>query len=238
MFLCLLLIFSVVFITAILPVFSKNPVVVKIDSFNVRKDELLFFIQKKRAETASYFNRQYNLEFGKDFWKTKVDGTTPLEYAKNSAANELARIKVIQSLAVKYGLTDDVSFESIAEDFGATGGIIKDETNGEVFTQEFNRFYDYYISNLEIAVKYKVIENEVEFTEDDLLALYKETKQNYVYPSIEGEEESKELKPFEEVKDTVLNLYCNRAFERIVSETANGYRVKPRLLFWLTIDLN
>ncbi len=228
-------ILTIVALTVFIPPFTANPVVVKVGSFSVRKDEFLFFMQKRRAETASYFQRQYGLEFGKDFWETKIDGTTPLEYIKTETANEIARIKAIQALALKYKIADDVSFKSILAEFNATGGRLMEE--GEIFSMQFYRFYDYYISNLEIAVKNKVIENEVRYSESDLLSLYEETKQNYVYPKIEGEGETDELKSFEEVRGTVLNLYSDRAFAGILSETANGYRIRPMFLSWDTIKM-
>ncbi|MBO7748125.1 peptidyl-prolyl cis-trans isomerase [Paenibacillus sp. MWE-103] len=81
-----------------------------VDGAPIAAAELAQAMAAQKAKTAAYYRTTYGAEDGPGFWTTPLGGETPLAKLKRDALAETVRLKAQQLLAVREGLTDDVSY--------------------------------------------------------------------------------------------------------------------------------
>ena len=50
-----------------------------VDGYGVTEDEFLLFLRDQKATTTNYYWTNYKMETNDTFWRTEVEGQTPLE---------------------------------------------------------------------------------------------------------------------------------------------------------------
>ncbi len=147
----------------------------------------------------------------KAFWSEKIDGKTPMDTIKELTDSDVIRDKGIQILALKYGLTDDISYEGFLEDFEEENKLRKKKQDqGEVIygpvRLSIEQYYSYRQGQWEQAVKELVEKQEITVSEQDLKDYYEmiapiEGRKNFRLKALayqwEGEEESLEQRAAE-----------------------------------------
>lgn len=56
-----------------------------VDGYGVTEEEFLMFLRDQKAITTNYYWTNYKMETNDEFWRTEVEGQTPLDYAKDRA---------------------------------------------------------------------------------------------------------------------------------------------------------
>ncbi len=124
--------------------------VVTINGERIGSEELLFFISKHRSEAVIHFRGK--LEFGEGFWDAEVDGITPKQYIAEQAVNELRRIKSIQLMAQKAGISKKQSFKNLQKSFAEENKTRSQGSNYGMNKFDFEQYYDYYVSKLSLEL--------------------------------------------------------------------------------------
>ncbi|WP_438348745.1 hypothetical protein ACP8HI_24660 [Paenibacillus sp. FA6] len=91
---------------------SSDEVVFAIDTYEVTDSEFNAFLQNKKALTASYFKRTYDIDYSEDFWTSSFNGENPLEYAKQQVMDDLLKVKIEQIMMKENGVVSDISYKS------------------------------------------------------------------------------------------------------------------------------
>ena len=188
--------------------------VLEINSSPVYEEELLFYMEESRAEVVAHFQREYGLTFGEGFWQTEVDGTTPEEYLRALAVENLTLAKVVQLQAQQRGIIDDVSYDPWKAEFDAGGG--SQQPYG-ISSFDFRQFYDYRQSQIALALEKAMTGVDFLATEADLRAFYDENKEYY---RDSEDDEPVRYQSYETVKDAVISQYYHRCYIETVKEWA------------------
>ena len=91
---------------------NAQNVIVTIDDQEIKWEEYLFHLKTKIAFTYNHFYLNYNLENSKKFWKTKIEGISPLDYIKTKTDHQLIETKAILKLAQENNIYKDYNFEN------------------------------------------------------------------------------------------------------------------------------
>lgn len=194
--------------------------VLAVNGSPVSEEELLFYMEESRAETVAYFQQKYGLTFGEKFWQTEVDGTTPEEYLRTLAVENLTLAKVVQLQAQQRAIIEDVSYDSWKAEFDADNG--SQQVYG-ISSFDFRQFYDYRQSQIALALEKAMTGVDFLATEADLRAFYDENKVYYL-DSEDGE--PVRYQSYEAVKDAVASQYYHRCYIETVKEWAANAEVE------------
>lgn len=156
----------------------QNPAeaVLRINGVAISSGELLFYMERSRAETVSYFQRTYGLEFGENFWQTEVGGSTPADALRERAVEALIPAKVIQIQAQRRALVHEISFDNWVMEFEVGD---KEPSAYGIANFDFRQYYDYRQSKISLELEKALIGTEFGASEDDIRAFYEKEKESY-----------------------------------------------------------
>lgn len=93
---------------------KPSAVIMKIENYSITQDHLALYENEFRAEVASYFYREYQLNPNKeDFWGTAAGGEKPAEVLKQKAMNRLVHDTVERIAAAQQGISADITLKDI-----------------------------------------------------------------------------------------------------------------------------
>jgi len=161
------------------PTLNDDTVVATVNGFPITLREYIQSVSTVRGATLRDMIVQGADQADPSFWDTPVNGVTPLEAIKENALNEAVRRKVIQIMALDYGLTDDITYNRFLSDMA--DAIAEREADlaagrpvfGSVHERESEHFA-LAIANLEGDVRIHTA-HMVRFTEEALYQAYQET---------------------------------------------------------------
>lgn len=140
---------------------DKNDDVGSVNGFNITQDEIDYFTKRLRSNVISKYVNDYGIEYSDDFWNRDVSGTTPEIYLFDSAFDECVRAKIQLIKCKEYGIYDDIDYSALkakAEQFNKDNEGKK--TVG-ITSIDMDVFYTYYVETGALALKNKLIENNV-----------------------------------------------------------------------------
>lgn len=154
-----------------------------VDGYGVTEEEFLMFLRDQKAATANYYWTNYEMQPNGEFWKTEVDGQTPLEYAKERALSSVIEAKAEFILADERGILEYQDYDGMIEDMEAENTKRAEQiANGETVygNTEYTPFtyYQYMNGNARAELEKNQIEI-TEPTEEKLKQVYEENKETF-----------------------------------------------------------
>lgn len=103
-----------IFTAAVWLIKKPSSAVMKIDKYAITQDHLALYENDFRAEVASYFYREYQLDpNAAGFWTTEAGGETPEAILRQKALERLYRDTVERIEASGYGIPADITLAKI-----------------------------------------------------------------------------------------------------------------------------
>lgn len=154
-----------------------------IDGYGVTEEEFLMFLRDQKAVTANYYWTNYEMQPDKEFWRTEIDGQTPLEYAKERALAAVTEAKVEFALAAEKDILEYKDYDELLADMEEENSVRaeKQEKGEAVYgITEYTPFtyYQYLNGNARAEVEKKMID-EVDPTEEELKKVYEDNKETF-----------------------------------------------------------
>ena len=100
-----------------------------------------------KTDVIEYFEQNYSVTAGNDFWDTEFDGVTPAEYLRTEALAAAARCRLELELGVKYGFIEDASYDAFIDEMKAGGNVTLKSEYSE------STYHMYRMSNLRIDLQ-------------------------------------------------------------------------------------
>ena len=172
---------------------NAQDVIVTIDDQEIKWEEYLFYLKTKIAFTHNHFYLNYNLENSKKFWKTKIEGISPLDYIKTKTDHQLIVTKAILKLAQENNIYKDYNFENFKilwKDYN--NSRIEKNKKGDVIygaiSSDMMSYHNYLINNIKLRLKEKLGKTQFKIDEKLLKEYYDKIKQKRFsfHESLEG----------------------------------------------------
>ncbi|MEE1025145.1 MAG: hypothetical protein U0L48_08805 [Acutalibacteraceae bacterium] len=166
---------------------SVDTVVADVDGMKIYAGEVKLHMNEIKTDVIEYFEQNYSVTAGNDFWDTEFDGVTPAEYLRNEALSASVRCRLELELGVEYGIVKDASYDAFVDEMKEVNSVNQSKIdNGEpIYGQsEYSEstYHMYRMSNLRIELQ-EVMGQEGEPLYGDEAALkafyYANRDQNY-----------------------------------------------------------
>ena len=136
-------------------------------------------------ENSSQISMQYTTDQvnQEDFWETEIDGVTPYSRLAELVEDQLKENYAVRDLAVEMDLTEDYTFSDLLDTMEQENEDRADTSSSEISyglsSYDASSYYGYWYSNLETQVVNKLIQSEVQVSEDDCREYYDENPEEY-----------------------------------------------------------
>lgn len=195
-----------------------------VDGYGVTEEEFLMFLRDQKAITTNYYWTNYKMETNDEFWRTEVEGQTPLDYAKDRALAQVKEAKIEFILASEEDILEYKDYDEMMKDMEKENkDRAEKKDNGETFygVEEYSPFtYYQYLSG---GARAELENRQIEKTsppKEELEALYEEYKESFSLGEIykytvhyaDGttetvEQNTREIGKGEEVKEDLIYNY-------------------------------
>ncbi|WP_162259684.1 peptidylprolyl isomerase [Paenibacillus sp. Soil766] len=160
---------------------SSRAPVAKVNGSVITSQEFESELEEQRATVIDYFYRLNGAEYGKNFWKTDVNGDNPEDTAKMWALKEIIRFKIELELAQQHGLIQGTSYDDLLQEMDKENkrriaAVNARETIYGPVQLDESTFMNYYLSKLRTQLKEKLSEVELRVTEAELKQHYELVK--------------------------------------------------------------
>jgi len=157
--------------------------VMKVNGEPVTYGEFKHYIEANRSLVYTYFRNKYGAEDNEAFWTTAYGEEIPLKEISKLAIRDSVRRKVIQIMAKKNGLVEDISYTGLLRDLNSRNKERQEKVkNNEVIygpvTLDEQRFLDEELNNLERDLKDK-LKGSFYFSSEDYKNYYENNKQQF-----------------------------------------------------------
>jgi hypothetical protein len=161
-----------------------SDVILYVNEEPVTRQEFQLYMDKEKGAVTNYFSVTYQAEDQPDYWTSDFGGERPIELLKSRAADEAAKGKLLQSIALSKGLVQHISYEQFLQDFADNNSERKQDTsqNKAVFglgQYEQSQFYFYTLSNLRLELEELMGKGELQVTDAEIERVYQEHAQDY-----------------------------------------------------------
>ncbi len=195
-----------------------------VDGYGVTEEEFLMFLRDQKAVTTNYYWTNYKMETNDAFWRTEVDGQTPLDYAKDRALDQVTEAKAEFILASEKEILEYKDYDEMMKDMERENKErAKKKDSGETFygVEEYSPFtyYQYLSGGARSELENRQIE-KTNPSKEELEALYEEYKESFSLGEIykytvhyaDGttetvEQNTREIGKGEEVKEDLIYNY-------------------------------
>lgn len=144
-----------------------------INGEQITEKEFTLFMDKQKSSVTTYFKIKYNADSQKGYWTKSFNGEVPVENLKTRAYTPCIESKVIQILAKKHKLIEDISFNTIVQccnDYNQ--GQKKRNIVSGLGQYTIDNYYDYYSSNLKLQLEDKLGESILKVSDADINEYY------------------------------------------------------------------
>lgn len=195
-----------------------------VNGYGVTEEEFLMFLRDQKAVTTNYYWTNYKMETDDAFWRTEVDGQTPLEYAKDRALTQVTEAKVEFILASEKDILEYKDYDEMMKDMEKENKErAEKKDSGETFygVEEYSPFtyYQYLSGGARAELENRQIE-KTNPSKEELETLYEEYKETFSLGAIykytvhyaDGttetvEQNTREIGKGEEVKEDLIYNY-------------------------------
>ncbi|WNS43145.1 peptidylprolyl isomerase [Paenibacillus sp. MMS20-IR301] len=161
-----------------------SDVILYVNEAPVTRQEFQLYMDKEKGAVTNYFSVTYQAEDQPDYWSSEFGGERPIDLLKSRAAEEAAKGKLLQSIALRKGLVQDISYEQFLQDW-VDGNKEREQEisrNEAVFglgQYEQSQFYFYTLSNLRLELEELLGKEELQVSEEEVQAVYQAHAQDY-----------------------------------------------------------
>lgn len=167
---------------------GRYQTVARISGLDICRQELEDQMRRDRATIINEFQSAYGADTGNEkFWQTEYDGRTPMDALRDTAMQHVRLYKMQQQLAIDYGILQDASgasYEAFEQALELENQNRAEQIQaGEAVygAAEFttDTYYDYRLSNLQIALREKLSASGQPLDADEatLRSFYEQKKQ-------------------------------------------------------------
>ena len=164
---------------------GRYQTVARIGALDICRQELEDQMRRDRAAIISAFQTDYGADPGDEaFWQTEYDGRTPMDALRDTAMQHVRLYKIQQQLAMDHGILQDASYEAFEQALKQENQNRAEQIRaGEAVygAAEFttDTYYDYRLSNLQIALREKLSASGQPLDADEatLRAFYEQKKE-------------------------------------------------------------
>ena len=160
-------------------VFGGHVEVMRVNGQPVTRDEFRFYMEKERSGVSSYFYQTYGVSADEEFWTKTYGGERPADVLREKAREACIYDKTLQALALKYGVTKDISFSGFQRQLEKVNREREESSKrGETlygvvrFTEM--QYYMNVTSTLKTELQDKLENVEVKVQDSEVKALYDE----------------------------------------------------------------
>lgn len=152
-----------------------------IDDTPVDQREFSLVLNQVKAQVASYFKTTYDADATPAFWDTSYQGEVPLEKAKQTALEQIRRVKTVQRLAQQNGLLDDPSYAAFLDNWAKENRRREEavKRNEVIYgPRQYDEwgYYTYLNTNMELKLKQLLYEREEPLPEQTVRDAYEAWK--------------------------------------------------------------
>ncbi len=156
---------------------SMDTTIFTVNGEKVTKEEFLAISSGLRGSVYSDFVLKYGEAEDGDFWTTNFDGQIPREVLKKQTLEKIKKIKIEQILFKKYGLVDDISYQSFQKELQSENkrrktAVAKNEPIYGPIQYNEKAYYDYLQEDREEKLKKKLISSDLSSTEEEIGKYY------------------------------------------------------------------
>ncbi len=228
-----LLLSSLVFF-AIKTSVKDSDIVATVNGYEICAEELKLQMEAQKGYVIEDFGENKTID--DKFWKTKIDGKTPLEELKQRALDYFVKYKVEQQIAVENGVIkkEDTSFASLMNAMKAENALREQKVKaGEVIygvkEYTYNSYLTYTYSNMQIDTREKLGEKgNALYADDKELKAWYESVKDVRYPKFD-------TMKFDYYKIAFSDDYPPEEAEKVVIE-ARKEIVKNGVHTWCDVD--
>ena len=185
-----LLLSSLVFF-AIKTSVKDSDIVATVNGYEICAEELKLQMEAQKGYVIEDFGENKTID--DKFWKTKIDGKTPLEELKQRALDYFVKYKVEQQIAVENGVIkkEDTSFASLMDAMKTENALREQKVKaGEVIygvkEYTYNSYLTYTYSNMQIDTREKLGEKgNALYADDKELKAWYESVKDVRYPKFD-----------------------------------------------------
>lgn len=154
---------------------SEENVVAYIDDYKITEEEYTMLAKASYNQVYMQFtSEQINDE---DFWEKDMEGIKPYEILEDIILEKLKENYALKTLAKELKIEDYDTYEELVKSMETSNE--SDQKYG-LESYDINSYYTYYYSNLETKVREKLINDEIQITEEECLEYYKENANMYL----------------------------------------------------------
>jgi hypothetical protein len=138
---------------------------------------------KTKSEVITYFRQTYKSDIDTGFWERAYSGEIPNEILKQKAMDKMKKLKIEQKLAKDKGFIEDISYDAFLDAWSHENRTRQKsiESGKVVYGNSHFDEWDYYTyrqSNLVLALKKKLAEDELKPNDEKIEAYYARNKDN------------------------------------------------------------
>ncbi|WP_019912451.1 peptidyl-prolyl cis-trans isomerase [Paenibacillus sp. HW567] len=163
---------------------GPGKIILYVNGEPVTRQEFQLYMDKERGSVTNYFSVQHNAEDRGNYWTTEFGGERPIDKLKSRAAEEAAKGKLLQTLALGKGVAKHTGFEQLLKDW-ADGNKQREQEIGSgkaIFglgQYNLSQYYFYMLSNLKLELEELLGKSELQVTAEDIKRVYKAHAKDY-----------------------------------------------------------
>ena len=157
---------------------AKEEAVFRIEDTEISTEQFNYYISKNRSDIISQYQENAEL-IDEAFWARKADGeATTADVLKEKAKQECLYDQMLLIIAQKKGIADSHSFEDIRKDMEEENQERKEKIeSGRIVygnkSYSVETYMSYYFSNLIHELMKEMEDQELKFTDEELIYLEK-----------------------------------------------------------------
>lgn len=162
-----------------------SKVILYVNGEPVTRQEFQMYMDKEKGAVTNYFSVKHNAEDKKDYWMTEFGGERPIDMLKSRAAEEAAKGKLLQSIALSKGLVEQISFEQLLNSWESNNQEREQDlsNNKAVFglgQYDQSQFYYYTLSNLKLELEELMGKSELKVSVEEIKQVYLAHAKDYL----------------------------------------------------------
>lgn len=195
----------------------------RVNKIEVSKDELVFYMRRSSDVVVAKAEEEYGLDgTANGFWNEKMGETTPLEFLKETAKEEIVRSKVILLEAEKYGVKLPLTYSKQQEAWKKDNDerSKKAEAGETLYGATLRSFYTY-LSLVSSEAESKL---KTGLKEDGIIAVSDQEMKEYyaTHPDYSTGDNS----DFESNEQNIYTWIFNEKFEEYVDNLVNKAEIE------------
>lgn len=163
---------------------GSGTIILYVNGEPVTRQEFQLYMDKEKGAVTNDFNVQYNAEDKEGYWTAEFGGERPIDRLKSRAAEEAAKGKLLQVLALEKGLDYPAAFGQLMKAWEQNNRQREQDisNNKAVYglgQYDQSQFYFYTLGNLKLKLEELLGTAELKPTGEDIQQIYQAHAADY-----------------------------------------------------------